>query len=179
MIRDELPDGGTGAFLIWGDPTLYDGTLDMINEIIARRTMPLRCEVVPGISSVSALAARHQVALHHVGQPVQITTGRLLARDGMPSDIDDVTVMLDQHTSFADLPDDDLEIYWGARISACPTSCCDPGPSRRRHRRSSPCAPKRADGRGGSWTPTCCADVPPESRRRATCGVAVTAAGVR
>jgi len=40
MIRDELPDGGTGAFLIWGDPTLYDGTLDMINEIIARRTMP-------------------------------------------------------------------------------------------------------------------------------------------
>ena len=27
MVTDELADGETGGFLVWGDPSLYDGTL--------------------------------------------------------------------------------------------------------------------------------------------------------
>lgn len=116
LVRDELPDGGTGAFLIWGDPTLYDGTLDLVTDLAARGTVPLRWEVIPGISSVSALAARHRIPLNRVGGPLQITTGRLLARDGMPDDVDDVAVMLDPHGRFAELDGDDVDIHWGAYL---------------------------------------------------------------
>ena len=41
-------------------------------------------EVIPGISSIQALAAAHRVALHGVGAPVQVTTGRRLAEEGWP-----------------------------------------------------------------------------------------------
>src|SRR6185503_6596905 len=27
LIRDEVPGGGSGAFLVWGDPAFYDSTL--------------------------------------------------------------------------------------------------------------------------------------------------------
>ena len=70
-----------GAFLVWGDPALYDSTLAIVEEILARGELEFEYEVVPGISSVQALAARHRVALNRVGRPITITTGRrLLAR---------------------------------------------------------------------------------------------------
>jgi precorrin-6A synthase len=111
MIRSELAEGETGGFLIWGDPSLYDGTLNLLREIG-------RCEVVsiPGISSVAALAAAHGLILNRVGTPVLITTGRRLADHGMPRDVDDVVVMLDGRTAFAGLPDTDLDIHWGAYL---------------------------------------------------------------
>ena len=115
MIRDELTDGQRGAFLVWGDPTLYDSTLGILDDLVARGSIALRYEVVPGISSVSALAARHRTALNRVGRPLQITTGRRL-RGGLPESADDVVVMLDPHGRFADLPDEDLDIYWGAYL---------------------------------------------------------------
>ena len=34
----------------------------------------------------------------------------------MPPDVDDVVVMLDGRTAFADLPDTDLDIFWGAYV---------------------------------------------------------------
>jgi precorrin-6A synthase len=34
----------------------------------------------------------------------------------MPADLDDVLVMLDGGCAFADLPDTDLDIYWGAYL---------------------------------------------------------------
>ena len=33
MIADELGPDGTGAFLVWGDPSLYDGTLRLLAGI--------------------------------------------------------------------------------------------------------------------------------------------------
>ena len=114
MICANLPDGQTGAFLVWGDPTLYDSTLAILDDI-AERGFEFETEVIPGISSVSALVARHRVPLNQVGRPVQITTGRRLAGE-WPSDVDDVVVMLDARTAFTNHVDKDAEIYWGAYI---------------------------------------------------------------
>ncbi|MEU9891462.1 precorrin-6A synthase (deacetylating) [Sphaerisporangium sp. NPDC051011] len=113
LVRDELADGQTGAFLVWGDPGLYDSTLAVVEEILDRGDTRFTYEVVPGISSVSALAARHRVSLTRVGRPVHVTTGRRLAEDGPTAD--DVVVMLDAHGAFDGL-DGDFHIYWGAYL---------------------------------------------------------------
>ena len=72
--------------------------------------------VVPGISSVAALAAAHRISLTRVGRPVQITTGRLLADLRPPPGVDDVVVMRDASTAFTTVTDDDTEIFWGAYL---------------------------------------------------------------
>ncbi len=110
-----LDEGETGAFLVWGDPTLYDGTLDVLAEVRAAGGVAFEVEVIPGISSVSALAARHHVTLNRPGESVQITTGRRLASDGLPEGADNVVVLLDAHEAWRQL-DDDLEIWWGAFV---------------------------------------------------------------
>jgi precorrin-6A synthase len=116
LVAEELDEDGTGAFLVWGDPALYDSTLGILEEVLERGTVAFTYDVVPGISSVSALAARHRTGLNRVARPVQITTGRRLA-EGFPEGVDDVVVMLDAHQAFLrHAEDDDLDIYWGAYI---------------------------------------------------------------
>ncbi|MBW8796642.1 MAG: precorrin-6A synthase (deacetylating) [Streptomyces sp.] len=115
LIREELSEGQTGAFLVWGDPSLYDSTLAILEEVLARGTVRFGYDVVPGISSVSALAARHRTGLNRVARPVQITTGRRLA-EGLPDGVDDVVVMLDAHQAFRRYADEDIDIYWGAYL---------------------------------------------------------------
>lgn len=112
-LIEDLGDGETGAFLVWGDPTLYDGTLAILDEV--REHVDFDVEVIPGISAVSALAARHGVALNRIGEAVQLTTGRRLIGAGMPDGADSVVVLLDAHEAWRQL-DDDLEIWWGAFI---------------------------------------------------------------
>ncbi|MEO6090229.1 MAG: precorrin-6A synthase (deacetylating) [Umezawaea sp.] len=114
LIRTELADGQTGAFLVWGDPALYDSTLAIVEDILSRGGVEFDYEVIPGITSVQALVAKHRTSLNRVGRPVQITTGRRLAKR-FPEDVDDVVVMLDAHNSFTGV-DDDVDIYWGAYI---------------------------------------------------------------
>jgi precorrin-6A synthase len=114
-IADELGDDGCGAFLVWGDPSLYDSTLAVLEQILARGTVAFEHEVVPGISSVQALTARHRIPLNRVGRAVQITTGRRLA-EGFPDGVDEVVVMLDADCSFMRLDDGALEIHWGAYL---------------------------------------------------------------
>jgi precorrin-6A synthase len=114
-IADELDDDGCGAFLVWGDPSLYDSTLAVLEQILARGTVAFEHEVVPGISSVQALTARHRIPLNRVGRAVQITTGRRLA-EGFPDGVDEVVVMLDADCSFRHLDDEGLEIHWGAYL---------------------------------------------------------------
>lgn len=105
----------TGAFLVWGDPSLYDGTISMLDAVLARGRVAFTYDVVPGISSVSALAARHRIPLNRAGEAIQITPGRRLARDGMPDGVENVVVMLDAQRAWAEL-DDDVDIFWGAFI---------------------------------------------------------------
>jgi precorrin-6A synthase len=116
LIREELGADEHGAFLAWGDPTLYESTLSIVEGLATRGGVELEIEVVPGISAVSMLAARHRVPLNRVGGAVQITTGRRLADHGLPDGADDVVVMLDAQLSFKALADDDLDIYWGAYL---------------------------------------------------------------
>jgi precorrin-6A synthase len=116
MIADELDDAGCGAFLVWGDPALYDGTLRILDRINARGAVAFDVRSIPGISSVQALAAQHRLILNRIGRPFTVTTGRRLAADGFPPGVDDVVVMLDSVTAFAALPDTDVDIYWGAYL---------------------------------------------------------------
>ena len=106
-----LADGESGAFLVWGDPGLYDGTLAVLDEVRARVAFDL--EVVPGISAPQALAARHRIALNRVGGAVHVTTGRRLAKE-LPAD--DVVVMLDGDQAFAGVEEAGVEIYWAAYL---------------------------------------------------------------
>jgi precorrin-6A synthase len=115
LIEQELGDKECGAFLIWGDPCLYDSTLRIIERIAAKRTIAFDYEVIPGITSIQALAARHRIALNRIGKSVHITTGRNLAQ-GLPDNIDDVVVMLDGDCSFKKVKDSAIDIYWGAYI---------------------------------------------------------------
>jgi precorrin-6A synthase len=101
-------EAGVGAFLVWGDPSLYDGMIDVLERV------GVPYEVVPGISAVSALAARHRVVLNRVAGDVLITTGRRVAA-GLPDGTRDVVVMLDSGSAFTAL-DGDWLIYWGAYL---------------------------------------------------------------
>lgn len=115
LIAEELGEDETGAFLVWGDPALYDSTLGILEEVLDKGAVAFEYDVVPGISSVSALVARHRTGLNRVARPVQITTGRRLA-EGFPDGVDDVVVMLDAHQTFRQYADQDIDIYWGAYI---------------------------------------------------------------
>ena len=114
-IADELDEDGCGAFLVWGDPSLYDSTIAVLDRILARGAVAFEHEVVPGITSVQALTARHRVPLSRVGNAVQITTGRRLAK-GFPDGVEEVVVMLDADCSFRHLEDREIEIHWGAYL---------------------------------------------------------------
>ncbi|WP_235558346.1 precorrin-6A synthase (deacetylating) [Sphaerimonospora mesophila] len=112
LIAEELGEDETGAFLVWGDPGVYDSTLAIVEEILDRGNVTFDYEVIPGISAVAALTARHRTSLTQVGRPVHLTTGRRLAEDGPTAD--DTVVMLDARSSFLGL--DDHTIYWGAYL---------------------------------------------------------------
>jgi len=112
LITDEMGSGDIGAFLLWGEPGLYDSTLRILQRV-RERGLSLRLQVIPGISSVQALAARHQVPLNRIGEPLVVLPGRRLAEQGR---LDNVVVMLDGQCAFAALDDPGLVIYWGAYL---------------------------------------------------------------
>ncbi|CAA9477380.1 MAG: Precorrin-6A synthase (deacetylating) [uncultured Solirubrobacteraceae bacterium] len=116
LIADELGEDGVGAILVWGDPSLYDSTLTIMDSILATGRVRFGVEVIPGISAIAALCARHAIALNRVGEAVHITTGRRLAREGFAPNAPDVVVMLDAHCSFDALRGEPIDIYWGAYL---------------------------------------------------------------
>lgn len=115
LISEELGEDECGAFLVWGDPSLYDSTLRIIDQIVARGTVIFEYEVIPGISAIQALAARHRITLNRIGRSVHITTGRKII-EGLQNNLDDVIVMLDGDCSFKAVGDSGFDIYWGAYI---------------------------------------------------------------
>ncbi|KAE9647105.1 precorrin-6A synthase (deacetylating) [Pseudomonas sp. PB106] len=115
LINDELSDGQCGAFLVWGDPALYDSTVRILRAILDSGRCAFEFEVIPGITSVQALAAQHKVPLNSIGRSVEITTGRRLAA-GQVGDADSLVVMLDAEDAYQRVADPETEIYWGAYL---------------------------------------------------------------
>ena len=105
-LLDDVPDNGACAFLVWGDPGLYDSTIRIVDRLRADYAI----EIIPGITSIQALTAAHGIALNRIGEPVHITTGRKLGEV-----TDDTVVMLDGQTAFLNA-DPDLNIFWGAYL---------------------------------------------------------------
>lgn len=114
-IIESLPDGETVGFLVWGDPAFYDSTIRIV-DAVARR-VPLRTQVIAGLSAIQVLAAEHGVVLNGIGQPVHITTGRRLL-DEWSVDLGTVVVMLDGTLRCRELVEraPDLTIHWGAYL---------------------------------------------------------------
>lgn len=110
----ELGDDGVGAFLVWGDPAIYDGTLRILKAMQAGGA-DFAIEAIPGISAPQALAAQLQVPLNRVGETITITTGRRVG-EGEADGLGSAVVMLDNHEAFARFAGGDAEIFWGAYL---------------------------------------------------------------
>lgn len=115
-IEAHLAQGGGArvAFLVWGDPSLYDSTL-RIAERLARQ-MPLRLKVIPGITAIQTLCAAHAIPLNDLAAPFTITTGRRLREQGWPKGADTAVVMLDSGGAFAEIDSQGVSIWWGAYV---------------------------------------------------------------
>jgi len=94
---------------------LYDSTIRILQAILATGQCEFEFDVIPGITSVQALAAQHKVPLNTIGRSIEITTGRRLAA-GQVSDTDSLVVMLDAEDSYHQVTDQETEIYWGAYL---------------------------------------------------------------
>ena len=109
-IEREVAPDGVGAFLAWGDPSLYDSTLRILDAVAER--IEIDYDVIPGITAIQALTARHRIPLNDIGEPVLITTGRRLAADGLAGS---AVVMLDGDCAFRSCPPE-TRIWWGAYL---------------------------------------------------------------
>ncbi|MGO4203827.1 precorrin-6A synthase (deacetylating) [Rhodococcus sp. TAF43] len=110
-------EDGVGAILVWGDPSLYDSTLRIVERVLARGNVRFEYTVIPGVTSIQSLAAQHRIVLNRIGEPVHVTTGRRL-REGLPDGVGTAVVMLDADCSFTHVPDpgNEVEIWWGAYL---------------------------------------------------------------
>ncbi|MBO0680385.1 precorrin-6A synthase (deacetylating) [Mycolicibacterium sp. S2-37] len=109
-LESELGPDGVGAFLAWGDPSLYDSTLRILDLVAAH--VPFEYDVIPGITAIQALTARHRIPLNDVGEPVLVTTGRRLREQGLTGT---AVVMLDADCSFRTCAPE-TRIWWGAYL---------------------------------------------------------------
>jgi precorrin-6A synthase len=109
--------GGSAAFLVLGDPSLYDSTIRVV-EKIGKLGVPVEFDVLPGISAPQLLAARHRIVLHEVGRSVHLTTGRLL-QDAVAAGQDNIVAMLNPPPDRLDLTGlDDWSVWWAANLGA-------------------------------------------------------------
>jgi precorrin-6A synthase len=115
LFEQELAEGQSGAFLIWGDPALYDQTVSLISAIVAAAPDRYALEVIPGITAVQALTAQHRIPLNRVGEAINITTGRQMAQCD-PSGVNNAFVMLDGEETFQRFTGQNMDIYWGAYL---------------------------------------------------------------
>lgn len=103
-------DGDVG-FLVWGDPAFYDSTIRIVDQIAER--IDVEVDVIPGVSSLQLLAARHRLVLHGVGRPLHVTTGRALD-EAVDGGADNIVVMLNRDVELPGL--DDWQIWWGGNL---------------------------------------------------------------
>jgi precorrin-6A synthase len=115
-IAAELGPDGVGAFLVWGDPSVYDSMLRIIDRVLASGVVEFEYSVLPGVTSVQALAAAHRIPLNRVGEPIHITPARRIS-GGLPDGLDSAVVMLDRGFTAAGIDEQTLRVFWGAYLS--------------------------------------------------------------
>lgn len=115
LIKQEMSDNETGAILIWGDPALYDGHIEILNYILKEGWVDFEFEVIPGITSIQVLTAQHKIPLNFVGESIFITTGRRL-KEIHPWDVKNTVVLLDNYLTYKNFTDTDFYIYWGGYL---------------------------------------------------------------
>jgi precorrin-6A synthase len=115
LIVEGMEEGECGAFLVWGDPALYDSTIRIVAAIATSGAHVVDYAVIPGITAAQALAAKHKTTLTGIGGAVAITTGRRLA-EGFPENVESAVVMLDADNAYKRFADTDIDIFWGAYI---------------------------------------------------------------
>lgn len=116
LLDRELPGGGNAALLVWGDPSLYDSTLRILERLRDEHGLSFEIEMIPGITSVQVLTAAHAIPLNTLAGSVLYTTGRRLREEGVPQGIDTAVVLLDGETSYHALPGEAFDIYWGGYL---------------------------------------------------------------
>lgn len=100
------------GFLVWGDPSLYDGHLEIFKEV--QKDLGFSLEVIPGISAFQILSAKHQISLTEIAGTLTFTTPKGLKKMNF---IDHhVVVFLDNYESYKNLFSQELKIYWGAYL---------------------------------------------------------------
>lgn len=115
LIENDLKANQTGAFLIWGDPCLYDGSIEILRGILESGKTKFDFEVIPGITSIQALAEKHKIALNRTGEAVEITTGRRL-NETANRRAENIVVLLDQQSALKKFADKTAELYWGGYL---------------------------------------------------------------
>ncbi|MDQ3156125.1 MAG: precorrin-6A synthase (deacetylating) [Actinomycetota bacterium] len=114
-----IDNPGDAGFLVWGDPAFYDSTIRIVEKVLARGNVEFEWDVIPGISSLQLLAARHRIVLHGIGEPFTVTTGRRLA-EAIDAGHDNLVVMLNARFEAQDLLESgqagDWDIWWGINL---------------------------------------------------------------
>ncbi|MFY0407095.1 precorrin-6A synthase (deacetylating) [Solicola sp. PLA-1-18] len=118
VLADDVADGETVGFLVWGDPAFYDSTIRIVGRMAERGHVVPDWDVVPGISALQLLAARHRIVLNDVGAPLTVTTGRQLMAE-VDAGREAILVVLNRDFSAAALLDEahgEWDLWWGANL---------------------------------------------------------------
>jgi precorrin-6A synthase len=113
ILAEVLKDVDEACFLVLGDPSLYDGHIEIFKEV--NKDLPIKIEVIPGLSTINLLSAKHKISLTKVAESLLITTPRPLRKQKEISR--NTVVFLDNYETFKLFKDDrELMIYWGAYL---------------------------------------------------------------
>jgi len=69
--------------LAWGDPSLYDSTLRILEQVLAGGAMAFEYEVIPGVTSIQTLAAKHRLPLNGIGEGIHPLQQGIKAQRGI------------------------------------------------------------------------------------------------
>ncbi len=112
LLLSAIQEIEEAGILVLGDPSLYDGYIEILRYLST--IIPIHFEVIPGISSIQLLSAKHKISLNDIAGSVVLTTPRVMRKK---KEIRDNTVVfLDNYESFRFINDPNIWIYWGAYL---------------------------------------------------------------
>lgn len=114
-IRSSTEEDGVVAFLVWGDPNLYDSTLRIIQRMQDQEHLEAKVKVVPGITAIQVLTSAFAIPLNRIGEAIHITTGRNLPVT-TEKDRRNCVVMLDGGTAWQECHTQHTYMWWGAYL---------------------------------------------------------------